>query len=162
MEIRLATRADAEAIAAIYNHEATRQRTVFDVRPRSLAEQQEWLAERSGVHSVIVAVLDGEVVGFASLSQYRPRPAYNTSVESSIFVRRDCQRRGIGRALLEQLVALAAEHGFHSMFARIAGENDASVALHAQCGFELVGVEREVGRKFGRWLDCTVMQRLLS
>ena len=162
MKIRTATRADAEAIAAIYNHEATRERTTFDLRPRSVVEQQEWLAERSGAHSVIVAVLNGEVVGFASLSPYRPRPAYNTSVESSVFVRRDSQRRGIGRALLEHLVALAAEGGFHSMIARIAGRNEASVALHARCGFELVGVEREIGRKFGRWLDCTVMQRLLG
>ena len=162
MEIRLANRGDAEAVAAIYSHEATRERTVFDLRPRSVAEQQDWLAERSGAHSVIVAVLDGEVVGFASLSPYRTRPAYNTSVESSLFVRRDNLRRGIGRALLERLVDLAAEHGFHSMVARIAGENDASVELHAACGFELVGTEREVGRKFGRWLDCTVMQRLLD
>ena len=94
MEIRLANRGDAEAIAAIYNHEATRERTVFDLRARSVAEQQEWLAERSGAHSVIVAVSDGEVVGFASLSPYRPRPAYNTSVESSVFVRRDCNCAG--------------------------------------------------------------------
>ncbi|MCY3924271.1 MAG: GNAT family N-acetyltransferase [bacterium] len=161
MEIRLAGRADAEEIAAIYNHEATRERTVFDLRARSAAEQQDWLAERSGAHSVIVAVSDGDVVGFASLSPYRPRPAYNTTVESSVFVRRDHLRRGVGRALLERLAALAAEAGFHSMIARIAGENEASVRLHASCGFELVGVEREVGRKFGRWLDCTVMQRLL-
>ena len=161
MEIRLAKRADAEAVAGIYNHEVLRERTTFDLRQRSVAEQREWLAERSGAHSVIVAVADGEVVGFASLSPYRARPAYNTSVESSVFVRRDSLRAGIGRALLERLVDLAAEHGFHAMIARIAGDNDASVALHAGCGFELVGVEREVGRKFGRWLDCTVMQRLL-
>lgn len=162
MEIRLANRADAEAIAAIYNHEATRERTVFDLRARSVAEQQDWLAERSGAHSVIVAVINGDIVGFAALSPYRPRPAYNTSVESSVFVRRDRLRAGIGRALLESLIALAAEGGFHSMIARIAGENEASVRLHSRCGFELVGVEREVGRKFGRWLDVTVMQRLLG
>ncbi len=162
MEIRLATQADAEAVARIYNHEATRERTTFDLRPRSVAEQREWLAERSGAHSVIVAATGGEVVGFASLSPYRTRPGYNTSVESSVFVRRDSHRLGIGRALLGRLVELAAEHGFHSMIARIAGENEASVQLHERCGFELVGVEREVGRKFGRWLDVTVMQRLLE
>ena len=161
MEIRLARRGDAAGVAAIYNHEATRERTVFDLRARSLSEQQEWLAERSGAHSVIVATEDDEILGFASLSPYRTRPAYNTSVESSVFVRRDSLRQGIGRALLERLVALATEHGFHSMIARIAGENESSVALHAECGFEVVGTEREVGRKFGRWLDCTVMQRLL-
>ena len=162
MEIRLANQADAEAVAAIYNHEATRERTTFDLRPRSVAEQREWLAERSGAHSVIVAVVTGEVAGFASLSPYRTRPGYNTSVESSVFVRRDSLRSGIGRALLERLVELAAGHGFHTMIARVVGENEASVELHKRCGFELVGVEREVGRKFGRWLDVTVMQRLLE
>ena len=162
MEIRLANRGDAEDVAAIYNHEATRELTVLDLRPRTVAEQQEWLAQRSGAHSVIVAVSEGEVVGFASLSPYRPRPGYNTSVESSVFVRRDRVRQGIGQLLLDSLVALAAEHGFHSMIARIVGDNEASVALHERCGFDVVGVEREVGRKFGRWLDCTVMQRLLG
>ena len=161
IEIRTATGADAEAIAAIYNHEATRELTTFDLRGRSVDEQREWLAERSGAHAVIVATTNGDVVGFASLSPYRPRPAYTTSAESSVFVRRDSLRSGIGRALLNHLVVLAAQHGFHCLIARIAGPNEASVALHARCGFEVVGIEREVGRKFGRWLDCTIMQRLL-
>ena len=71
------------------------------------------------------------------------------------------QGRGIGRRLLEELLRLAAAHGFHSVIARITGENDASIALHAACGFEIVGTEREVGRKFGQWLDVVEMQRML-
>ncbi len=161
MHIRRAELDDAEGIAAIYNHEAVERLTVFDLRARTLEEQRQWLLERSGAHSVIVAEEDGGIVGFASLSPFRSRPAYNTTVECSVFVRRDHIRQGIGKALLTRLVGLASEHGFHCMIARIADGNQASIGLHQQCGFFLVGVEQEVGRKFNRWLDVTVMQKLL-
>src|SRR5262249_43212719 len=81
------------------------------------------------------------------------RPAYAGTVENSVYLLESHQRLGIGRRLLEELVALAAAHGFHTVIARISGGNEASIALHAACGYETVGVEREVGRKFGRWLD---------
>ena len=90
-----------------------------------------------------------------------PWPAYATSVENSVYVRRDRQGQGIGRLLLEALVELARQHGFHTVIARIVGGHEASIALHSRCGFELVGTEREVGRKFGRWLDVVELQRLL-
>ena len=84
-----------------------------------------------------------------------------TTVEDSVYLLDDYQGRGIGRLLLEELLRLAAAHGFHSVIARIAGENEASIALHSACGFEIVGTEREVGRKFGQWLDVVEMQRML-
>ena len=102
-----------------------------------------------------------EVVGFGSLSPYRDRPAYSTSVEDSVYVRRDRQGQGIGKALLEELLRLATAHGFHTVMARIVGGHEASIALHRAAGFEFVGTEREIGRKFGRWLDVVVMQVLL-
>lgn len=161
MEIRLAAVADAEAVRTIYNHEVLHSTVTFDLRPRSLAEQEAWLRARSGAHAAVVAVLDGEVVGFASLSPYRDRPAYSTSVEDSVYVRRDRRGTGVGRALLEELVKLATQHGFHTVLARVVGGHDASIALHRSVGFEVVGTEREVGRKFNRWLDVVVLQRLL-
>jgi phosphinothricin acetyltransferase len=82
-------------------------------------------------------------------------------VEDSVYVHRDCRRHGVGRAVLTELLDLATLHGFHAVMGRIVGGHQASIALHRSCGFELVGVEREVGRKFGRWLDVVVMQRLL-
>ena len=85
-----------------------------------------------------------------------------TSVENSIYVHEGHQGTGVGSLLLAELVRLADAHGFHATFARIAGENPASIALHSKHGFKLVGVEREVGRKFGQWLDVTVMQRLAA
>ena len=165
--IRPAEPADAEATRAIYNPEVLESTVTFDLRPRSLEEQLAWLDEHSGGHIAIVAVdqgLDGaepEVVGFGSLSPYRSRPAYSTTVENSVYVRRDRQGEGIGRALLTELAVRATAHGFHAMIARIVGDHEASIALHRACGFETIGTEREVGRKFNRWLDVVLMQRML-
>jgi phosphinothricin acetyltransferase len=161
MEVRLATLDDNEAIRAIYNVEVVESTVTFDLVPRSVAQQREWLSARSGAHAVLVAADDAEVVAFGSLSPYRDRPAYSTSVEDSVYVRRDRQGQGIGKALLEELLRLATAHGFHAVMARIVGGHEASIALHRAAGFELVGTEREIGRKFGRWLDVVVMQVLL-
>lgn len=162
--VRPATADDAAAIAGIYNHEVLTSVATFDLVPRSLAEQRAWLAARSGVFTALVAVDDatGEVVGFGSLSPYKERPAYNTTVEDSVYVHRDHARRGIGRLLLGSLLTVARESGFHTVIARIEATGTASRELHAACGFELVGIEREVGRKFNRWLDVAVMQCLLE
>src|SRR5262245_22129446 len=130
--------------------------------PRTREDQVVWLAEHSGAHPAIVAVDDsGIVVGFGSLSPYRPRPAYSTTVEDSVYVHPSERGRGVGRLLLDELVRLSGIHGFHAVMARIVGGHQASIALHRACGFELVGTEREIGRKFGRWLDVVVMQVLL-
>jgi phosphinothricin acetyltransferase len=160
--VRLARLDDAEAIRSIYNVEVTQSTVTFDLVPRSPLDQQRWLEQHAGAHPAVVAVDDAdEVVGFGSLSPYRSRPAYSTTVEDSVYVRRDRQRQGVGRALLQDLLRLATAHGFHSVIGRIVDGHEASIGLHRGCGFALVGVEKEVGRKFGRWLDVVVMQRLL-
>jgi L-amino acid N-acyltransferase YncA len=161
VQIRLARLADAEAIRAIYNVEVTTSTVTFDLEPRSLEVQQQWLSQRSGAHAVLVADDAGEVIGFASLSPYRDRPAYRTSVEDSVYIHRAHHGRGVGRALMTELVEVATSHGFHTMLARIVAGHEASIGLHRAVGFDVVGVEREVGRKFGKWLDVVVMQRLL-
>jgi phosphinothricin acetyltransferase len=161
--IRIATLADAEAIRVIYNHAVEHTTATFDLVPRSADEQRSWLANRSGAFSVLVATTtdDAEVVGFASASPYKERAAYRTTVEDSVYVREDRQGQGIGRALLTALLDAAAASGFHAVMARVEAGSLASRALHEACGFRLVGVEREVGRKFGRWLDIALMQCLL-
>jgi phosphinothricin acetyltransferase len=161
VEVRLARPDDAEATRAIYNAEVTGSTVTFDLVPRSFDEQRAWIESHAGAHPAVVATDGAEVVGFGSLSPYRSRPAYATTVEDSVYVRTDRRGRGYGRALLDELVVLATAHGFHSVMARIVGGHEASIALHRACGFDLVGVEREVGRKLGRWLDVVVMQRLL-
>src|SRR5690606_23660718 len=100
-------------------------------------------------------------LGFASLSPYKERAAYRTTVEDSVYVDREAAGRGIGTLLLSRLVEIARESGFHSVMARIEASGAAARAIHAKCGFQLVRVERQVGRKFGRWLDVAVMQLLL-
>ena len=162
MRTRLVERRDADALRAIYNVEVLESTVTFDLRPRTQAEQITWIEEHSGGHPAIVAVdAEGEVGGFASLTPYRTRPAYSTSVEDSVYVRRDLRGKGVGRLLLGDLVDLARDHGFHSVIGRIVGDHDASIALHASCGFEQVGREREIGRKFNRWLDVVLMQKML-
>jgi phosphinothricin acetyltransferase len=162
VEVRPAQLDDAEAIRAIYNIEVTTSTVTFDLVPRSLAEQRAWLLDRSGAHLAVVAEDEGGgIVGFGSLSPYRDRPAYRTTVEDSVYVHRDHQGRGIGTVLLGALVEGATAHGFHAVMARVVGGHTASIALHERLGFEVVGTEREVGRKFGRWLDVVLMQRLL-
>jgi L-amino acid N-acyltransferase len=162
MQLRLATLDDAAAIREIYNREVTGSTATFDLVPRSLEEQRAWQAARSGAHAVLVATDDGTVCGFGSLSPWRDRPAYATTVEDSVYVHRDHQGQGVGKAILTELLATATAHGFHACMARIVGGHEASIALHTSCDFEVVGTEREVGRKFGRWLDVVLMERLLT
>jgi L-amino acid N-acyltransferase len=173
MEIRLASPGDAEAIRAIYNVEVLGSTNTFDMVERTKEQQEAWLLEHRGVHPAIVAVergpdarghvgAQGEIVlGFGSLSPYRERSGYAATAENSVYVDRSQRGKGVGRALLAELLTLASAHGFHSVIARIAGHNETSIALHRAAGFELVGVEREVGRKHRQWLDVVELQRLL-
>jgi L-amino acid N-acyltransferase YncA len=161
VQLRLATVDDAEGIRSIYNLEVSTSTVTFDMVPRTLEDQRSYLRDRSGAHAVVVAEDGGQVVGFGSLSKWRDRPAYATTVEDSVYIARDRQGQGVGTLLLHELVETATRHGFHACLARIVGGHDASIALHARCGFEVVGTEREVGRKFNRWLDVVLMERLL-
>ncbi|MDH3681473.1 MAG: GNAT family N-acetyltransferase [Acidimicrobiia bacterium] len=171
MKLRQATRADAEALCRIYNREVERSTVTLDLVARSVAEQRRYIAERSGGLVVVVAELGGlpdpdaapppGIVGFGSLSFYRDRPGYRTSVEDSVYVDRDHHGFGVGSAILGELLRVATDHGFHTVFARIVGPQEASVALHERHGFTMVGIEREVARKFGRWHDVALLQRLL-
>ncbi len=162
MRTRLAEPRDAEATRVIYNLEVLESTVTFDLVPRSLTDQQHWIEEHSGSHPAIVAVDDADtVLGFASLSPFRPRAAYVPTVEDSVYVHHDARGQGVGGLLLRDILTLGADHGFHSVMARIVGGHDTSIALHRKCGFEQIGCEREVGRKFGRWLDVVLMQRML-
>ena len=131
---------------------------------RSTSEKR-WIADRNGAFAAIVAVdpadPTGEVVGFGSLSPYKERAAYRTSVEDSVYVRRDRGGQRIGKLIVTELLHVAAASGFHAVFARITASSEASIALHRSCGFDLVGIEREVGRKFNKWLDVAIMEVLL-
>ncbi len=169
MHTRLVSVADAQALMAIYNPEVIETTVTFDLIPRTYDEQVTWIQEHAGAHPCIVAINDedevgersenGDVIlGFASVSPFRNRPAYATTVENSVYVHRGARGRGVGELLLRQLQVLAKESGFHSLIARIVGENRPSILLHERCGFSLVGTEIEVGRKHGIWLDVVEYQ----
>jgi len=160
--VRHATPDDAEAIRSIYNHEVLHETSTFDLVPRTIDSQRAWIEARSGAFAALVAVdPTGAVAGFGALSEYRDRAAYHTTVENSVYVRRDLARRGTGRLILDALLDHATASGFHCVIARIEASSTASRGLHESCGFSLVGVERETGRKFGRWLSVAIMQCLL-
>ena len=174
MRIRPAEVADAEAIRTIYNVEVLGSTNTFDMVPRTRAEQEAWIPEHSGVHPAVVAVEDAAPAPpgrsgptARSCSGSAPSPPSGTARatrprrEDSVYVDRPQRGRGVGKALLGELLSLASAHGFHSVIARIAGHNETSIGLHRAAGFELVGVEREVGRKHRQWLDVVELQRLL-
>ena len=163
LTIREATSDDAEAIRLIYNHEVENETSTMDLVPRTLETQREWIAARSGAFCAVVAVdSSGTVLGFGALSEYKDRSGYRSTVENSVYVRRDVARRGIGKQILLHLLETATVSGFHSVIARIEAQSLASRGLHSSCGFELVGIEKQVARKFGKWLDIAVMQKSLS
>ena len=163
VSLRPASGSDARAIADIYNYEVEHTTATFDLVPRSIEAQEEWLAARSGAFSALVAErAEAGVIGFAALSTYRDRAGYRTTVEDSVYVHRDYHRQGVGRLLLSSLLNLARESGFHTVIARIDSQSTGSLELHRSLGFESVGVERQIGRKFGRWLDSVIMQHMLE
>ena len=164
VQLRQATAGDAAEICRIYNREVVESTVTLDLVPRTIDEQKAYIVDRSGGLAVVVAEWEDEpdeLLGFGSLSFYRDRPGYRTSVEDSVYVDRDQQGLGVGHALLGELVRLATTHGFHTVFARIVDSQEPSLALHERHGFTLVGVEREAARKFGRWHDVALLQRLL-
>ena len=162
IQIRLAKQKDAEAIREIYNHEVRNSTATFDLVERNTQEQEEWLDDRSGAFSVLVAEMSSKILGFASLSPYKARAAYRTTVEDSIYINEEFRNQGIAGELLSHLLEVAESSGFHAVIARIGGANEASISLHQRFGFEIVGTEKEIGRKFGKWQDVVIMQTIIN
>ena len=160
--VRDATETDVPAILEIYNEAILNSIATFDTEPQSLEEKLAWFRETAHPYVILVAERDGEVIGWASLRRFRQKAAYRYTAENSVYARSDSLGQGIGTALMLSLVEAGAANGFHTIIAGIAGDNPASVRLHQRFGFEIVGVEREVGYKFERWVDVTWMQKMLG
>src|ERR1700761_5574880 len=163
-EIRPASVADLPSITEIYGHAVREGTATFELVPPDLAEMtRRFQALTDGGFPYLVAELGGNVAGYAYASSYRPRPAYRFTVENSVYLRPSTHRRGIGRQLLERLIAECEARGFRQMIAVIGDSaNVASIGVHAACGFQLIGTHPSVGLKFGRWLDTVMMQRALG
>ena len=162
--IRAATAADIPAITAIYDHAVSHGTASFELDPPDAAEmvrRHHALVEAG--YPYLVADADGTVAGYAYAGPYRARPAYRFSVEDSVYVAPALHRCGVGRALLDRLVAEAEQRGFRQMVAVIGDSAQTpSIELHRAAGFRLIGAIEHVGFKFGRWLDTVLMQRPLG
>ncbi|WP_298212627.1 GNAT family N-acetyltransferase [Ferrimicrobium sp.] len=152
---------DGEVLRQIYNHAVLSSTATLDLEPRTPREQERWLELHSSIYPGLVAVQNDSPIGYATISPFRPRAGYNSTVEDSVYIDPEHQRQGVGRMLLEHLLATATSLGFHSCIAHIVADHRASLQLHLSCGFRLVGVEHEIGRKFGKWLDMAILQRQL-
>ncbi len=164
VSVRSATPADVPAITRIYAHAVKHGTASFELEPpdeAEMARRQRTLLD--GGYPYLVAEIDGVLAGYAYAGPYRPRPAYRFSVEDSIYIDPNAQRRGVGRALLEHLIEECERRGFRQMIAVIGDSAQiASIELHRALGFRMIGAVQNVGYKFGRWLDSVNMQRPLG
>lgn len=163
IQIRPYQTEDTQAILDIINHNILHSTALYDYKIRSYEKQQNILEEKINKNfPVIVAEMDGQVVGFGMYSEFRFREAYKFTVEHSVYVNKDFNGKGIGKLLLQELISLAKKQKLHTMIAVIDAENQSSVKFHEKFGFKTVGIIKESGYKFERWLDSVFMQLILE
>jgi phosphinothricin acetyltransferase len=159
MTIREATRADAPGLLAIHNEAVLTTTAIWDETEVDLPDRVAWLEQRLAAgFPVLVAEVDGVVAGYASYGPWRPKSGYRLTVENSLYVLASHHGRGLGSALIDELLVRARTTSLHRMVAMIEASNTVSIDLHARRGFRVVGQMSQVGSKFGRWLDLTIMQ----
>jgi L-amino acid N-acyltransferase len=161
--IRAATRADVPGILAIYNDAVLTTTAAWDETPHTLAMREAWYdlhMERG--QPIFVAEADAHIVGWSALGNFRDKIGYRYTVENSVYVAAEQRGRGLGKLLIPPLISAARERGWHTIVAGIEASNEASIRLHARFGFVSVAHFRQVGFKFGRWLDMVFMQVLLD
>ena len=161
VSVRAAIAADATAIGRIYNQGIEDRVATLETELRTPDERREWMTARGPRHPVIVADTGGEVVAWASLNRFNPRPAYDHVADISVYVERGWRGRGVGRRLIEELAARAPALGYHKLVLAAFPFNPAGMALYERSGFRTVGIYREQGLLDGRWVDVIVMERLL-
>jgi phosphinothricin acetyltransferase len=163
-EVRHAAASDLPALTDIYNHYVVNTSATFDIEPFSVEARREWFHHysESGRHRLLVATQDADVVGYASSSRFRVKPAYDTSIEVTIYLHPEATGGGVGSLLYGRLFDELRTEDLHRAYAGIALPNDASVALHHKFGFVETGTMTEVGRKFGQWWDVLWMERSLA
>lgn len=160
LNIRPAAQVDLPAITEIYNRAVLNTTATFDTQAKTPEEQKVWFDHHGEKYPLLVAESGGQVVAWASLSQYSDRCAYAETAEGSLYVKEGWQRQGIGRQLTERLLEAGRQGGLHTVILRITEGNQPSLDLAASFGFQSVGVMREVGCKFGRRLDVHILQKV--
>lgn len=162
MIIRKAELSDLEKITEIYNEAVKHTVATFDLEPKTVDEQEIWFKKHGLKNPILVAELDGDIVGWASLSKYDEKPAYSNTVELSLYVKKKSQGKGVGKKLMEKIIDEGRKAGVHVIVSRVTEGNEISIKLHERFGFKHVGVLEQVGFKFGRYLDVHVMEKILD
>ena len=158
LKIRPATKNDIHLITKIYNDAVLNTTATFHVEPQSIDEQQKWLEKHTGKYTVIVAVENELLVGWASLSPWSDRCAYGDTADIAIYIKEGFRGKGIGKRLVEELLKKGPKNGLHTAIAKISSENEISMNLFKKSGFKHIGTMKEVGYKFGKVLDVHLMQ----
>ncbi|HMW10838.1 MAG TPA: N-acetyltransferase family protein [Bacteroidia bacterium] len=162
IEIRSATADDIPFITEVYNDAIINTTATFDTEVKSIEDRMLWFNNHDGNHPIIVAENDGVLSGWASLTAWSDRCAYNGTAEVSVYVHKQHRGRGIGKALLEILILKGESKGLHYLLSRIASGNEASIHLHTIFGFRHIGIMKEVGFKFGNYVDVHLMELLFK
>lgn len=162
LSVRDAVLSDLPSMLDIYNDAIRNLTATFDLEEQTLDERQKWFQKYGGRYPLIVAELNGEVVGYSCLSRFREKPAYSDTTELSVYISSNHRGQGIGNALMNEILQRAKELGYHTVIGGITGGNEASVKLHEKFGFQYVGCFKEVGFKFGEWQDVHFYQLMIT
>ncbi|MBB6454800.1 phosphinothricin acetyltransferase [Salirhabdus euzebyi] len=163
MKIRKCSQDDLPKIRSIMNHYINHSTTIFDLEPKTEEDLNTWYSNyKNTVYPLIVAEVEGEVVGYAYLSPYRPKAAYSKTVELSVYTSPDYQGKGLGSKLMKAILQEGMEQEFHTVLSFITTENQNSIAFHEKFGFEFVGNLKQVGYKMDKWLDVNIYQLILG
>jgi L-amino acid N-acyltransferase YncA len=160
LKIRSAVLQDLNAITEIYNQAVRNSIATFDINPKTLEEQKVWFSHFGPEYPILVAQQDDLIVGWACLSRWSDRSAYSSTAEISLYIRENYQGRGIGKKLSAAIIQAGEDAGLHAIIARIAEGNAISVHIAESFGFEHIGIMKEVGRKFDKFLDVYLMQKI--
>jgi L-amino acid N-acyltransferase len=160
--LRPATLQDVPGMTEIYNEAILSTTAHYYAEPKSLDERIRWFHDHGDRHPIYVAEKDGHILGWASLTRWSVYPAFEDSAESSFYIHREHRGKGLGKALLKKVIQEGEAKGLHTIVARILDGNPASIRIHEQLGFTHTGVIREIGKKFGRYIDLVLMQRMCS
>ena len=161
LTIRKSTIEDLDSITDIYNDAVLNTTCTFDIKPKSIKDQEEWFRSHNSRNPLITAVYSGKIAGWASLSPVSGRCAYSESAEISVYVSGAFRRKGIGKQLIAEILRLAKEEKLHTIIARISIENKISLNMFENLGFFHAGLLKEIGFKFGRRIDVVIMQKIL-
>jgi len=159
--LRKATEEDLPAIRDIYNEALLTTNAHYFAEPVSLEERKRWFHAHGEKHPVFVAIRENEIIGWASLTRWSPHPAFENSVESSVYIHKNSRGKGFGKILLEKVIEEGSKTGIHTIIARILEGNPGSIKIHEDLGFEHIGVMKDIGKKHGQYLDLFMMQKMV-